>query len=172
MRLSLTDKFLWDLYNTLGKVRAGIDAFDPYGHSIHRLILPNTPLGKKYSRQQFSKFVSYLKKKGYIKVANLKTKTGVMITKEGLKKILVVGAHTENRKKRKDGKWLMVMFDIPEKRSGHRDLLRSILQNLGFQKFQNSVWVTPYDVLDATETLIARHSLDEYVKIFVIEKIH
>ena len=171
MRLSITDQFLWDVYNFLSKARDGMDIMDPYRRSIISLIAPNTPLAKKYSRQKFSKLVSYLKKKGYIKVAKLKEKEGFMITRRGMEKVLLTSANTKNRKKRKDGKWLMIIFDIPEKRRALRDLLRSILVNLGFEKFQQSVWITPYDVLEAAEKLLAMHSLEDYVKIFVIEEI-
>ena len=172
MRLSLTDKFLWDVYNFLSGMHDKIDPIiSPYPTSIARLILPNTPLAKKYSRQQFSKLVSYLKKQGYIKIKSLQQKEGIIITKKGIEKALVASANIQKRKKREDEKWLMVMFDVPEKRRISRNLLRSILQNFGFQKFQHSVWVTPYDVADALEKVLALHALDEYVKMFVIKEI-
>ncbi len=172
MKLSITDKFLWDVYDFLSNVHDKIDPIiSPYPSSIARLIAPNTPLAKKYSRRQFSRFISYLKKKGYIKVKNLRQTNGIIITKKGMEKVLMVSAHPEKAGKRKDGKWLMVMYDVPEKMRALRNLLRSILQNLRYRKFQHSVWVTPYNVLEATEKILAMHSLDEYVKIFVIEEI-
>jgi len=172
MKLSITDKFLWDVYNFLSDLHDKIDPIiSPYPTSIARLIAPNTPLAKKYSRRQFSKLISYLKKKNYIAIKNLCQNKGIIITKRGMEKMLIASAHPKNTKKRKDGKWLMLMFDVPEKMRSLRNLLRSILQNLGYRKFQHSVWVTPYDVLEATEKILAMRSLDEYVKIFVIEEI-
>ena len=171
MKLSVTEQFLWDVYHFLGQVRDVADVADPYRRSIISMIAPNTPLAKKYSRQQFSKFIYYLKKYGYIKIKSLEQKDGFIITKRGMERVFMASAHFSLRAKRKDGKWLMVMFDVPEKRRGMRNLLRSILQNLGFKKFQHSVWVTPYDVSEAVEKVLALHALDEYVKIFVIEEI-
>jgi DNA-binding transcriptional regulator PaaX len=172
MKLSITDQFLWDVYRFLSDAHDKIDPIiSPYPTSITRLILPNTPLAKKYSRQKFSKLVSYLKKKGYISIKNLHQTSGVMITKRGMAKVLMTEIYGGDRVKRKDGKWLMVMFDVPEKIKRSRNLLRSILQNLGYKKFQHSVWVTPYDVIEATEKALALHSLDQYTKIFVIEEI-
>lgn len=155
--------FLSDAHDKINPI------ISPFPTSIARLILPNTPLAKKYSRQQFSKLISYLKKRGYIRVNALQQKDGIIITKKGFEKVLIAGA--QQRTKRKDGKWLMVMFDIPEKKRVARNLLRSILQNFGFQKFQHSVWVTPYDVAEALAKVLAMHALDEYVKIFVIKEI-
>lgn len=37
--------------------------------------------------------------------------------------------------------------------------------------FQQSVWITSYDVSEKTEKLMQLYSLDKYVKIFLIEKI-
>ncbi|HLD70315.1 MAG TPA: CRISPR-associated endonuclease Cas2 [Negativicutes bacterium] len=172
MKLSISDQFLWDVYDFLSDMHDKIDPIiSPYPTSITRLVAPNTPLAKKYSRQQFSKLISYLKKGRYIKVKNLQQNTGLIITRRGMEKVLMASVHPSRAEKRKDGKWLMVMFDVPEKMRVMRNLLRSLLQNLGYRKFQHSVWVTPYDVLDATEKVLAMHSMDEYVKIFVIKEV-
>ena len=44
-----------------------------------------------------------------------------------------------------DGKWRMVIFDIPEKKRGVRDRIRNLVSRLGFMRLQDSVWVYPYD---------------------------
>jgi hypothetical protein len=36
---------------------------------------------------------------------------------------------------------------------------------------QQSVWVCPYDVLEETEAILRKYSLDEYVKLFLIEEV-
>jgi len=46
-----------------------------------------------------------------------------------------------------DGKWRMVVFDIPEKQRNVRNALRKKLRLLGFGKWQKSVYVTPHDVM-------------------------
>ena len=65
----------------------------------------------------------------------------------------------------------MLIFDIPTINRRARGLLRGILRNLGYKLFQQSVWITPYDVSDQTEKLLGEHSLDQYVRIFVIEEL-
>jgi DNA-binding transcriptional regulator PaaX len=53
-----------------------------------------------------------------------------------------------NKSRRWDGKWRVLIFDIPEKRRGLRQQLTSLLRTIGFQRLQDSVWVYPYDCED------------------------
>ncbi len=47
-----------------------------------------------------------------------------------------------------DGKWRILIFDIPERRRHLRDMLRNTLRAIGFKRLQDSVWVYPYDCED------------------------
>ena len=42
-----------------------------------------------------------------------------------------------------DGKWRMVLFDVPTKQNAQRQRLRRYLREKGFGYLQNSVWITP-----------------------------
>jgi phenylacetic acid degradation operon negative regulatory protein len=42
-----------------------------------------------------------------------------------------------------DGKWRMVLFDVPTKQNAQRQQLRRYLRGKGFGYLQNSVWITP-----------------------------
>ena len=44
-----------------------------------------------------------------------------------------------------DGKWRLVIVEIPEKKRGVRDRIRGLVVRLGFLRLQDSVWVYPYD---------------------------
>jgi phenylacetic acid degradation operon negative regulatory protein len=46
-------------------------------------------------------------------------------------------------RRRWDGRWRLVLFDVPEARSSTRNKLRRYLQSRGFGYLQNSVWITP-----------------------------
>lgn len=173
MKIPITDQFLLDILGVAG------DAVDVLTSSryrqIHILLGDENPVFKKYRRdkhrRQFSRLIYYLKSHNFIRVENLKGKKAVMLTKTGLSKALTAKWVFEEKKKRKDGKWIMIIFDIPKNHPKARALLRSILINLGYVLFQYSAWVTPYDISDRTEQLLQLHSLDGYVKIFLIEKL-
>lgn len=55
-----------------------------------------------------------------------------------------------------DGKWRLIMFDVPEKRKKIRDTLRLLLRNAGFVHFQDSAWIQPYPC-DELVTLLRSH---------------
>lgn len=57
-------------------------------------------------------------------------------------------------KRRWDGQWRLVLFDVPEARSTARDKLRRYLRSRGFGYLQNSVWITP-DPLADERTILA-----------------
>jgi DNA-binding transcriptional regulator PaaX len=46
----------------------------------------------------------------------------------------------------KDGIWKIVIFDIPEKHKYVRVVLRAKLKALQFKKWQNSIWVSPFEL--------------------------
>lgn len=48
------------------------------------------------------------------------------------------------RQKHWDGKWRLVIFDVPERIRDRRNFLRRELDYLGFHQLQKSAWVTPY----------------------------
>ncbi len=43
-----------------------------------------------------------------------------------------------------DGRWRIVMFDVPEAKGGKRHIIRKKLKKLGFFHFQRSVFLFPY----------------------------
>jgi CRISPR-associated endonuclease Cas2 len=86
------------------------------------------------------------------------------------------GARTQIRrytfsKKRWDGKWRLVAFDIPEQRRRARDVLRERLYEFGFRQFQESVWIAPFDVLEEIRELRQEYQVSRYVKLLTVEVI-
>ncbi len=53
----------------------------------------------------------------------------------------------DHKKKNKkwNGKWFLVIFDVPEKERKKRDYLRRFLSTIGFFQYQKSVYVYPYE---------------------------
>jgi len=174
IKLPFSDKLLWDLYSLVESADKAFDLFAP--RTIKQAFFPEFyQLQRKYqreiTRQQFNRLIYYLKRKGYIKIKNLEEKQGVLFTKKGAEKILKLKFKQKEKKRRPDGKWQMIIFDIPEKKRYLRDLLREHLVFLGYKLFQQSVWVCPYDTFEETKEFLRRYSLDRYVKLFLIEEI-
>lgn len=47
-----------------------------------------------------------------------------------------------------DGKWRVLIFDVPEERKTLREKIRNTLRAIGFKRLQDSVWVYPFDCED------------------------
>ena len=52
------------------------------------------------------------------------------------------------RPARWDGKWRIVIFDVPEKMKRAREALREKLRELGFKELQKSVFIHPFECKD------------------------
>jgi len=174
MRLSVTEEFLWDAYSFLKKTEdAVIFVLNPRAAKF----LPGikNPIFQKYknykNKIEFNQLLYYLKTKGYIKIKNLEGKKAMMLTKEGIGKALKASFKLGDNKERKDEKWIMLIFDVPQTHQKARNLLKSVLRNLGYKLLQQSVWVTPFDVFEKTDELLRLYSLNRYVKVFLIEKV-
>jgi len=71
------------------------------------------------------------------------------------------------QKRKWDRLWRIVIFDIPVTENRLRDRLREKLEELGFGMFQESVWMTPYDLARETSEFVEAKGLEEFVYVFV-----
>ncbi len=95
----------------------------------------NYPLKKS----ELSKVLKRLRENGLVNFVD-DNKFVIRLTDKGKEKAVLAKLMLEDQKW--DGKWRIVIFDIPEKRRIARDLLRSKLKSWGFIPWQQSVWVT------------------------------
>lgn len=70
-----------------------------------------------------------------------------------------------------DGKWRMLIFDIPHHRRITRDRLRQTLAMLGFVHLQHSVWLYPYDCEETILLLKADFRIGQDLLYIVAEKL-
>ena len=181
MKLPVTDQFLWVVYKFFEKTGKILEPKILFQYKRGWLFPIDKDelefwrnIERKKKRKQFSRFINYLKEKDYIKISNLKGKKGILLTPKGMQKTLKIRYRVnppQKDKKRKDGKWIMVVFDIPEKMRKYRDDFRDYLISFGFQNFQKSIWVCPYNVLKELEDVIRVLSLDKFVRIFLVKEL-
>jgi len=70
-----------------------------------------------------------------------------------------------------DGKFRIVIFDIPEILKSWRDNIRQELLLLQFQQLQKSVYIGKYPIPEGLCKEIAEWNLGEYIYIFTVDKI-
>ncbi|OGD70075.1 hypothetical protein A3I18_01270 [Candidatus Campbellbacteria bacterium RIFCSPLOWO2_02_FULL_35_11] len=100
------------------------------------------------------------------------TKT-LILTENGEKKALTFDLKNIKIKipKKWDGKWRIILFDVPEKRKVTREILRSHFKNIGLYEYQKSVFVCPYDCKDEIEYIIELNNAKEFVRFIIAEYI-
>lgn len=64
-----------------------------------------------------------------------------------------------------DGKWRIVIFDIPEQKRIIRNLFRRRLKTWGFRKWQQSVWITQRNVTQKLRLLIHDLKIEDWIAI-------
>lgn len=62
-----------------------------------------------------------------------------------------------------DGKWRLVIFDVPEEKGKLRTFLRDYLKILGFGKVQRSVWISPYDFENKVAYFAKKLKISDYI---------
>jgi DNA-binding transcriptional regulator PaaX len=99
----------------------------------------------------------------------------LILTSEGKRqaRILSLLGNSIKFKKSKnwDGKWRIVLFDIPEKDRIFRDILREHLRELKFFKLQHSVFISPEPFEKPILELISLYSAQSYIRVITAIKI-
>jgi CRISPR/Cas system-associated endoribonuclease Cas2 len=93
-------------------------------------------LGRIVKRLEKQRMINFSEESGMIKIE---------ITDKGKTRLLKYDYDNITIKKPKvDGKWRLIIFDIPEQRKRDREALRRKLLELGFIRLQDSVFASPY----------------------------
>ena len=132
------------------------------GQVIRGLLFENVSKKHGGSKTHFARKIYDLKKNGFI-VTNGHQ---INLTQKGRKRI-DIGRIEQLRweTKKQDGFYRLIMFDIPEKRRGARDVLRNKLQEFDCHKIQKSVYATPYCCEDILNELVRLLRIERFVSI-------
>ena len=105
---------------------------------------------KKYPKQKFSDTFTRLKRKNLIFMEKRGHDIQISLTPEGRKLAgyMQIDALVIKRPAKWDKKWRIVLFDIAQLKSVHRNAFRAKLKELGFVPFQKSVWLHAFDCRD------------------------
>lgn len=71
--------------------------------------------------------------------------------------------------KRWDGRWRVLIFDIPEKRRGLREKVRHTIALAGFVRLQDSVWIYPYDCEELVTLLKADFKIGKDMLYMIVD---
>lgn len=119
---------------------------------------------KKHRRYQSPAYLrtvaQRLKRQGLVRVYEKNCETVMEITEKGRRKLEYYQFREKKTKKRKwDGKWRMIIFDIKENVRLKRDYLRQDMRDFGLVHLQDSVWVYPYECEEIIDLLKAQYGI-------------
>ena len=93
----------------------------------------------------------------------------IVLTKKGEKVSLVFNLDDiQLNKKKWDGIWRLVMFDIPHAKKKAREALRAKLKTLGFYPIQKSVFLVPYECEKEIDFICSIFEVREHVLVLYV----
>jgi len=129
---------------------------------------------KKYPKRDFINSWHYIKKQNYLTTKARNNYSEIKLTLKGRNQALkyFLGDLKIKKPAKWDGKWRIIVFDIPETKRLARDILRNKLRELGFIKIQNSVFVFPYPCQKEIDRILDFYFLRSYVYYIESDKIY
>jgi len=93
----------------------------------------------------------------------------IELTEKGKKQAWKIGFNRLKipKPKKWDGKWRMIIFDVPENKKIVREALRRKIQELGFQELQKSVFIYPYPCDKEIGIVVDFFKARKFVKQFI-----
>lgn len=119
-------------------------------------------VGRDLKKSELSIALKRLRENGLIELISDK-KLAFRLTDTGIDKARWAKMRLIDQKW--DGKWRIVIWDIPEKRRMARDLLRYKLKWLGFKQLQKSIWITKKNCTQVLRDFIKQIGIKDWVRV-------
>lgn len=141
---------------------AGEGILETFSYSAQMRFLRNFPKLSTVNKYYLSKAINRIKEKGLLEYEKSKDSKRVLkLTNLGKEAIGIEGEW--------DGKYRVVVWDIPEKKRRLRDLLRRKLKEWKFMSLQKSVWVSRRNVTTQLRDLINELEMEKWVTVIESE---
>jgi len=156
IKFKITEAIIHSLY----------DAFsNPYWLTYSRLSSENN-LKKDYYRTA----VGRLSRQGLLKVVDKNGQRFLQLTQKGQLKALMQNISLQDTPKW-DGKWRMIIFDIPEDAKPKREELRKLLLQNDFYKLQASVFINPKPLNREAILYLRKSGLIDYIRMLRVDEV-
>ena len=120
----------------------------------------------------FKNLVYHMKRQGLVTIVQQNNERFIKLTKSGeLEALLAKAKLPRETSSRWDGKWRLIIFDIPEGSSGKRDSFRRLLKTNGFVQLQGSVFISPHSLNREAISYLKETGLINYIRILKVEEI-
>ena len=161
-------------------------SFRRVGEVRYRLSLERQERKDKEERemkvqQRIHSFLYHLKKEGFVRESEEENHKKLELTTAGRRKLDLLRSELDKKlksalpevtlyEKKRGDRYIIIVFDIPEKERRKRAWLRSVLKNLGFAMLQKSVWLGKAKLPENFILDLKRLNLFEFIEILSITK--
>lgn len=115
-------------------------------------------------KSELARAIKRLRDYGLVEEVKLKKDIILKLTSSGQD---LIGQDPQNW----DGKWRIVIFDIPEQRRIIRNLFRRNLKKWGFKHLQKSVWISKRNIFDKLNSYIKDLGIEKWVVVIESDKL-
>ena len=161
-RILLSLAFLGDLFEDLADAGGIMSA-------SYRQIYGFTP--RKYKKSNFLSGVRYALRTGKIEKIIKDDQAYFRLTGKGKKRLIRDFPLVWFQKRRWNGLWRVLPYDIKEARRYQREKLRDKLYQLGFRQFQKSVYLSPHPIEKEMDDFLKTLNLEGKVHVILCQKV-
>lgn len=149
-------KFLTDLI--LLALEKSIDGYLLFDNFVHHPLW----IERNLKKSELSRVLQRLRDQGLVELVS-DNQLAFRLTDSGKDRVLWAKMKLGDEKW--DGKWRLVIWDVPEKRRLTRDLLRYKLKQLGFVQWQRSVWASKVNCTKPLRDFIRKVGIEDWVMV-------
>lgn len=170
------------LYFGMGKIRTrdilkvlaagGIILTTPAIPVLPMILVQTYKAWKDVSGRDLGRIIKRLEKQEMIVMRENDGKTSIEITEKGRRRLLKYDfENIKIKAKKRDGKWRLIIFDIPEGKKRNRDAFRKKLLELECIRLQDSVFTSAFPCKDEIDFLSHYLEISDFVTLVVLERI-
>jgi len=150
------------------------------GVVIGSFVIPALPIAaasafkiwKNFNRRDVGRILKRLEKQQMISVKENNGKIYIEIAEKGKRRLLEYDfENIELKSKKRDGKWRLIIFDIPEYKKSAREVFRRKLKQLDIIQLQKSVFASAFSCKNEIDFLCNFLEISDYVTLVSLNKI-
>lgn len=122
---------------------------------------------------RYNRAIKYLEQRGQIEIRQENDEVFVRLTQKGKVEALLNRLQAIGNFGRRswDGKYRLIIWDIPESSRLQRDQIRWFVKHLGFFQLQRSVFIIPYPLPTEAVKYLKESGLYRYIRFLRVDKI-
>ena len=126
---------------------------------------------KKFNQWRLRSVLKRMREQKLVEFVNNRKDQMIKITEGGKRRYLNYKLDEMELVPKWDGKWRLIVYDIPNKFKNERDHFRLFLKKMKFLKLQKSVYLTPYKCEDEIEYLRQVLRVTDDIKVLKVSQL-